>query len=815
MRKSILCLSLAVLVAPLLATDVARAAGSEYLVESFSSAPTVWTEDWFDGTVGSRNRISQVSAGVSGKAINVSVPAGSHFGSAAHYRFGDQGLSDPDELYYRYFIRLPESFKNYGSGKIPGPAGLYSASGRNGIKPSNSNPGWSARMQFAPSTTPATANTTAIGFYVYHRNQAKATGDTLMWDPSVGVLKHGAWTCVEGHVSMNTPGVRNGVLEGWVDEKLAFYQDDFQFLGSADAALGIKSFWFDTYYGGDGTAPGSLNFQFDELVLSPDRVGCGEVAEPRFSDTGGNVHAANIDRLAYAGITYGCNPPTNDRFCPDAPVSRGAMAAFLTRALELPAPDIVDRFADDDDSVFEDSIDRLAASGVTFGCNPPTNDRFCPDRAVTRGQMAAFLTRAITFPPPTVKDRFVDDNGSVFEAAIDWLASSGVTVGCNPPSNDRYCPDAPVSRAQMATFLTRALSLPAPPVPPVDPPYVPVVPGGYDAAVPAGWSIQAVINSQPEGADIFVEPGVYQYQSIIPKRNQSVVGAPGAILDGMGLLKLGVSGTAPGASIRGIEVRNFSRGFAVTATGWTIDGAYVHDNVYGVEATGNDLTVTNSRFANHDLEAVKVTGATNFALLGSTFEPSSRSAVRLAGTVGAIVDGNTITGSTGYGVWFTDAASQTTVTNNVISDSAGPGIAHDRAYGSTISGNTLIGNGTAATSAWWDGAGIVVFGPDAHVSANTVTGNHAGIVLFTHSSGLDGPFGPYTPRSVLVEDNVVIESGYVGSNASAAQALNSVFQGNSYTYGADALRWVWVGIGRNWAGWQANGQDTTGSFTTP
>ena len=37
---------------------------------------------------------------------------------------------------------------------------------------------------------------------------------------------------------------------------------------------------------------------------------------------------------------------------------------------------------------------KLANAGVTRGCNPPRNDRFCPDDYVTRGQMAAFLVRA-------------------------------------------------------------------------------------------------------------------------------------------------------------------------------------------------------------------------------------------------------------------------------------------------------------------------------------------------------------------------------------------------------------------------------------
>ena len=44
---------------------------------------------------------------------------------------------------------------------------------------------------------------------------------------------------------------------------------------------------------------------------------------------------------------------------------------------------------------YEDHLDRLAAEGITKGCNPPANDRFCPDDDVTRGQMAAFLHRAL------------------------------------------------------------------------------------------------------------------------------------------------------------------------------------------------------------------------------------------------------------------------------------------------------------------------------------------------------------------------------------------------------------------------------------
>src|SRR5690606_491024 len=114
-------------------------------------------------------------------------------------------------------------------------------------------------------------------------------------------------------------------------------------------------------------------------------------------------------------------------------------------------------FADDDDSIYQSDIEWLAETGITRGCNPPFQDRFCPDERVSRGQMAAFLVRALGLP--AAANRFVDDDGSVFEGDIGALAAAGITRGCNPPANDEFCPDQPVSRGQMAAFLVRALSL--------------------------------------------------------------------------------------------------------------------------------------------------------------------------------------------------------------------------------------------------------------------------------------------------------------------------------------------------------------------
>ena len=62
--------------------------------------------------------------------------------------------------------------------------------------------------------------------------------------------------------------------------------------------------------------------------------------------------------------------------------------------------------------------------------------------------------------PPTACDLFTGDGTSEFEPDIDRIATAGITLGCNPPTNTRFCPDNPVTRAQMASFLARGVPLP-------------------------------------------------------------------------------------------------------------------------------------------------------------------------------------------------------------------------------------------------------------------------------------------------------------------------------------------------------------------
>ena len=171
------------------------------------------------------------------------------------------------------------------------------------------------------------------------------------------------------------------------------------------------------------------------------------------SDAVGNTFANDISWLASNGIALGCG---TNAYCPSRPITRGEMATVLAWGLEL-RPSSTDYFSDDDGSIHEANINAVAAAGITLGCNPPENTYFCEQETLTRAQMASFFTRALGLARAS-SDQFGDDNGSVHEADINALGTSGITRGCNPPTNDQYCPDQPLTRGQIAAFLRRALN---------------------------------------------------------------------------------------------------------------------------------------------------------------------------------------------------------------------------------------------------------------------------------------------------------------------------------------------------------------------
>ncbi|MBK5268350.1 MAG: CAP domain-containing protein [Acidimicrobiia bacterium] len=168
-------------------------------------------------------------------------------------------------------------------------------------------------------------------------------------------------------------------------------------------------------------------------------------------DAANSLFIGDIEWLTSHGIALGCDASS---YCPDRPVTRGEMATMLALALKLPASS-TDYFTDDNGSPHEANINAVAKAGITVGCNPPSNTFFCDQETLTREQMASFFVRALSLPT-NVADQFGDDANSVHQTNINALGASGITRGCNPPANDMFCPRGTLTRGQIAAFLARA-----------------------------------------------------------------------------------------------------------------------------------------------------------------------------------------------------------------------------------------------------------------------------------------------------------------------------------------------------------------------
>jgi len=107
-------------------------------------------------------------------------------------------------------------------------------------------------------------------------------------------------------------------------------------------------------------------------------------------------------------------------------------------------------------------IEQLAAEGITSGCHVSPK-QYCPTAPVTRDQMAIFLLRAkhgSDYVPSKATGVFQDVPVNYW--AADWIEqfkAEGITTGCG---NGNYCPNKNVTRAEMAVFLQSAFDLPLP-----------------------------------------------------------------------------------------------------------------------------------------------------------------------------------------------------------------------------------------------------------------------------------------------------------------------------------------------------------------
>jgi len=213
----------------------------------------------------------------------------------------------------------------------------------------------------------------------------------------------------------------------------------------------------------DGFRSGADGAPVDEKVSAP-VVGTAVAVVAGFEDLGrAGVHRYDVEYLDSLGFFDGTVCGLN-RFCPREPLQRWVMAVWLVRAIDGENPlggRNSTRFSDVSGDIWWAPYVERLADLEVTKGCGP--ERFCPDEPVTRGQMASFLKRGFRLADVS-RSEFVDvgpDN--VHRSSIETLAALGITAGCDS-APARYCPLDDVTRAQMATFIGRTLRVAATPL---------------------------------------------------------------------------------------------------------------------------------------------------------------------------------------------------------------------------------------------------------------------------------------------------------------------------------------------------------------
>jgi glucose/arabinose dehydrogenase len=165
-----------------------------------------------------------------------------------------------------------------------------------------------------------------------------------------------------------------------------------------------------------------------------------------------------IESVYLAGVSLGCD---DDSFCSDDPVQRQQIAALLVRA-QNPVAAPGDCTSNPYTDVLMGSqyckwVKALQDQGIASPCG---GGNFCPEEPVSRGLLAAWLLKTVhpgftPSPPVCNKDVFEVAKADPLCPWIRDATSEGLVPPCDQAGNT-FCRNAPVRRDQLAALLVGA-----------------------------------------------------------------------------------------------------------------------------------------------------------------------------------------------------------------------------------------------------------------------------------------------------------------------------------------------------------------------
>ena len=230
-----------------------------------------WPKQWRGGTHNTvsltNHDPSQKFTPLQGKALSIETPKGNHYGASIDFPFSKTKDGEPDEIFFRYYLRFGDNWNPTSGGKLPGIGGTYGKAGWGG-RASNGLNGWSARGLFKAQQD----GKTPVGFYCYHAEMEGRYGENWIWDrDELGFLENNKWYCIEQQAKLNTVGKSDGILRAWIDGKLAFEKTDVQMRKTEK--LKIEKIWINLYHGGKAPATSQDQLFIDNLVIAKKYIG--------------------------------------------------------------------------------------------------------------------------------------------------------------------------------------------------------------------------------------------------------------------------------------------------------------------------------------------------------------------------------------------------------------------------------------------------------------------------------------------------------------------------------------------------------------
>jgi len=357
-----------------------------------------------------------------------------------------------------------------------------------------------------------------------------------------------------------------------------------------------------------------------------------------------------------------------------------------------------------------------------------------------------------------------------------------------------------------------------------------------NATVAPGGDIQAVLDAQPAGAKICISSGTYPISStLVPKTSQRILAAgnPEPVI-GCQAVQFCFDGTLgpENVTLRRLILEGALNGDVRTGDGWTLDGVETRNAaVTGIEVrSARKVTITRSYAHDNGKLGISAAFATSLKIVSTevafnatdpSFGAGLSGGMKLNGVIGLVVKKNSVHDNAGgAGIWLDQDSQQFQIVSNRSFDNALEEIRVEISCHGTVQGNTVTGGSIS---------GIDAFNAhDVAISSNmiaTPAGGLWGIRMFGNGRDTSGGTaacmnaGAYENDSNrAVSNSVTMTDGSTvdGVVDAAGISTGNSWSGNTYEVpDCAALQWRWWdGTSKyfvDFAGWQAFGQDLTGS----